>query len=201
MKTLLEKHNHYEQLIAERENEYVKNTFTNPPIELYSVSPRGQIRKLSFTYLSYYRGKYFGFNKRPTKVDVELIKEYHESSPELLPEKIFWHWKEGNSSSAIKMTEIKNYFSKEQAEIKSLEIIEKHNEELVLLENDHSRCGYCHKVFPNSTMIKSNIIGRGRKQTWNSWKGIYEDKACVTQTVMSFCSRKCAGNEQMSREG
>jgi|GEM_PF-7001434 hypothetical protein len=66
---------------------------------------------------------------------------------------------------------------------------------------NHFACSYCMKQTPNEQKVTSNIIGRGRKKVWNSWKNRYEDKACVTTTSLEFCSGVCAGNEQMSREG
>lgn len=62
-------------------------------------------------------------------------------------------------------------------------------------------CRYCRKQVPTDSLIEETIIGRGRKTVWNSWKGIYENKACVTKERLKFCSGQCAANEQMSREG
>lgn len=62
-------------------------------------------------------------------------------------------------------------------------------------------CAYCRKQTPINQLIKSKIIGRGRKQVWNSWKNRYENKGCVTEEYLKFCSEKCASNEQMAREG
>lgn len=70
-----------------------------------------------------------------------------------------------------------------------------------ILREGNFWCSYCRKQYPITQKVSRTIIGRDRKQVWNSWKGRYEDKACVTQTSMDFCSGQCAGYEQMSREG
>lgn len=68
-------------------------------------------------------------------------------------------------------------------------------------KENHIACGYCGKQTPDEKLVHSTIIGRGRKEVWNSWKSRYENKACVTHEPMKFCSGTCASNEQMSREG
>lgn len=52
-------------------------------------------------------------------------------------------------------------------------------------------CAYCRKQVPVNELIRRKIYGRGR----------HNGKACVTEQYLKFCSAKCAGNEQMSREG
>jgi hypothetical protein len=55
-----------------------------------------------------------------------------------------------------------------------------------------SPCAYCRVQTPIDKLIEATIIGRGRNRL---------GKACVTTQVLKFCSKKCASNEQMSREG
>ena len=85
-------------------------------------------------------------------------------------------------------------------EIDLKEISERRNN-LYAPKEGHTACAYCNKQTPNDQLIESRIIGLGRKQVWNSWKSRYENKACVTEEKLKFCSGTCAGNEQMSREG
>ena len=82
-----------------------------------------------------------------------------------------------------------------------LELEAEQRREMYAPREGYSPCQYCRKQVPTESMISSIIIGRGRSQVWNSWKGVYESKACVTRERLMFCSSKCAGNEQMSREG
>jgi len=62
-------------------------------------------------------------------------------------------------------------------------------------------CSRCRKEILVSQSITKTIIGRGRKQVYDSWKKKYVNKACVTKESMIFCSDSCYSCEQMSREG
>lgn len=77
----------------------------------------------------------------------------------------------------------------------------KRRQELYTPREGYEPCAYCKKQTPINQLIQHRIIGRGRKQVWNNWKKRYENKACVTEANLKFCSSQCAGNEQMSREG
>lgn len=77
----------------------------------------------------------------------------------------------------------------------------KQNRELYAPREGYQACTYCGIQTPINEMIEETIIGRGRNSVWNSRKGKFEYKACITKEKMKFCSGKCAGNEQMSREG
>lgn len=84
---------------------------------------------------------------------------------------------------------------------KDLEEESTRRRELYAPREGYEPCAYCRKQAPIENLIQHKIYGRDRKQVWNGWKGRYESKAYVTERYMKFCSAKCAGNEQMSREG
>jgi hypothetical protein len=79
-------------------------------------------------------------------------------------------------------------------------IYEEHLSKYKPREN-HFACRYCRVQTPNEKKFTSTIIGRDRKQVWNSWKGRYESKAYCTNETLDFCSPTCASHEQFSREG
>ena len=136
--------------------------------------------------------------KRPSKILIGIYSEFLERIENA--EKILFVNYKDFGSGAYKYNEIipsKGIaFNEEDLKGES----ERRNELYAPKEN-HTACCYCRKQTPNDKLIESTIIGRGRKQVWNDWKNRYEDKACVTQDKLKFCSGNCAGNEQMSREG
>lgn len=141
--------------------------------------------------------------KRPSKKMVDEMKEYVDKI--LLAErKIYVNYSisTGNYKSASSM----NYadvvaekgwsFNPIDLEVKACI-----NKDLYAPREGFKPCRYCGKQTPVGEMVESTIIGRGRKNVWNGRKGCYESKACITEEKLKFCSGKCAGNEQMSREG
>lgn len=191
MKTNLEKYNHYLNLIKERQQKFVSENISGIPEFLYSCNPNGTISIKTVTEPYYYNPKAFPKSK-PTKVDVSIIKDYFEANEPLLISRIqlpYWEtWCNSKSSSAVYLTEYETKFlSKEQAELKSIEIKEKIATENILLENGHSRCQRCRKVYPNAEKVREKMISIytfGREGKW-----------------MEFCSGTCASHEQMSLEG
>jgi len=207
MKTNLEKFNHYEKLIAERDKQFVASVIETLPTVVYDVQPSGRIQVYDVGEATYSNGLYISFNKRPSKEQVEEIKTHWDNRTPLSKDNIRIHysyaWSESGSraSSAWKLSDFEKMLNLEHAELKALEINDRIKKEDELLNNGHLRCERCRKVYPQTQKVVSNIIGRGRKQTWNSWKNRWEDKACVSTTPMTFCSGECASHEQMSREG
>ncbi len=153
------------------------------------------------------------FSGKVSNECIAKLIEFFDSLPEMKDEHIYFHYRSGNTWHSLTTSEPPKYKSTSAFSYKdfkegkvSLEIeplipeLERRQYEAILREGNFW-CGYCRKQFPLAQKVTSNIIGRGRKQVWNSWKGRMEDKACVTTTMMEFCSGTCAGNEQMSREG
>jgi radical SAM protein with 4Fe4S-binding SPASM domain len=191
-------------------DEVVKREYPNGlPKEFYQVVPAGSVVTYEITGAIIYTGFYE--NEKPTKKDIEAINNLRLCFPSYSKADIYLHYKytygdnNAYASGSQKETDFLKYgfiLDHEQALAKAKEITDLRTHEDQLLSNgDYVRCEKCRKVVLKTQSIKHNIIGRGRKQTWNSWKNRYEDKACVTTTLMTFCSGQCAGNEQMSREG
>ena len=190
------KHSHQEDFFKENDK----------PKRLFKIDNIGNIKEIELTkfsigYIENGRNiyaPYFDKEKRPSKQLIEVFNEYIEKIKITTPT-IYVNYKDFGSG-AYKFNEITPEkglaFNPEDLKMES----ERRNEIYAPKEN-HTACAYCGKQTPNDKLVNKNIIGRGRKQTWNSWKGRYEDKACVTETMLSFCSGTCAGNEQMSREG
>ncbi len=201
--TLTEKWDYFKSQIEARETEFVQIHCPNPPKELFEVSPNGHIRVLTIERVGYYPKKYFTRNQKRASTAQVLEIQYAYNNPEELDQsRIYLYWRSDNSSSAVKLTEIGKYIqSHEEAIVKSTQLKEKVKKEEDLLANGHIRCCYCKRVTPETTAISANIIGRDRKQVYDTWKKRFVSKACVTQTLMKFCSNTCAANEQMSREG
>lgn len=191
MKTNLEKYNHYLRIVKERQSKFVDENAFDIPEFLYAVNPNGEVVTKTTEKAYYYDQKAFKKDK-PTKIDVISIKEYSESQGELSLSQIHIPYYEissiGKSSSAVKYSEYKTKFlTKEQSEIKSKEVKDKIESENILLQNSHSRCQYCRKVYPDTEKVKEKMISIytfGREGKW-----------------MEFCSKTCAMHSQMSLEG
>lgn len=191
MKTNLEKYNHYLHIVKERQSKFVTDNAIDIPEFLYAVNPNGGIVTKITEKPYYYDQKAFKKDK-PTKIEVASIKEYSESEEELSLSNIYIPYHEissiGKSSSAVKYSEYKTKFlTKEQVEIKSKEVKDKIEAENILLQNGHSRCQYCRKVYPDTEKVKEKMISiytYGREGRW-----------------MEFCSKTCAMHSQMSLEG
>jgi hypothetical protein len=176
------------------------------PTQLFKLGNYGVIKEIelqgfSIGYLENERliyAPYIESGKRPSKIFIVTYSEFLERIEKAV-KILFLNYKD-IGSGAYKYNEIIPSKGLAFNEIDLKDESERRNE-LYAPKDNHTACCYCHKQTPNDKLIESTIIGRGRKQTWNSWKNIYEDKACVTQDKLKFCSVSCAGNEQMSREG
>ncbi len=176
------------------------------PKEFYSVLPKGNIEPYIIYGAMIYTGHYD--IEKPTRKDIESINNFRINFPKYEKSDIYLKYRmQGNgytTSGAVKVDDIfkKFHTSLNEAIAESEKRIEKLKSEQALLDTgNYIRCQRCTKVVATTESKTSVIIGRGRKQVWNSWKGRMEDKACVTQTSMVFCSGECAAHEQMSREG
>ncbi len=142
------------------------------------------------------------YYKKPTAKDIAALWDYIEAF-ENTEKEIFIHYTRKyeaySSSGAFKLSQI----GEGRLSFYHDDLIPIHKElnEKYAPRDGYSPCAYCRKQVPNETLIKKKIIGRGRKQVWNSWKSRYESKACITEEYLEFCSATCAGHEQMSREG
>ncbi len=189
--TNIEKWNYWKGIIDAREKLFVEAEVAEIPIALYSVYPNGTIGEKIVTQVTYNNQQYFGFNKRPTKNDVDKVKQFAENNRLLLKENIRYHYEEkhnyGKSSGAVKINDLHTFLAKEDAERKSADIKDKKAHEEILLQNGHSRCERCGKVVPTNEILTDKIIsiatyGRSGR-------------------IMKFCSSTCAANEQCAHEG
>lgn len=149
---------------------------------------------------------------RVSNDEVKYMREFVESSPEVQREYILMQYKEVATHTSETEWEPRSIRCSGSFRIGKIgveyfdsfeplrEEVEKAQYENVLRPGNF-RCCRCRKQFPESQKVSQRIFGRDRKNVWNSWKGRYESKACVTETMMDFCSGTCAENEQMSREG
>lgn len=176
------------------------------PEKLFQVNRLGVIREIQITgnhlgYIVEDRNIYPPYcdkEKRPSKNLIISYMEYIESIK--IAQQIAYIDYRDSGSGAFKYSDLVNepHFAFVESDLK--EESERLNSIYAPKEN-HTACGYCGKQTPDDKLVHDTIIGRGRKQVWNSWKSRYENKACVTHEPMKFCSGTCAGNEQMSREG
>jgi hypothetical protein len=176
------------------------------PEKLFKIDHIGTIKEIELLrfamgYIENGRNIYPPYvdkEKRPSSSLIEVYSNYIDKI-QTVERIIYVHYKDFGSG-AFRFNEVlpEKGISFNENDLK--EISERRNQLYAPKEN-HTACCYCRKQTPNDQLIESTIIGRGRKQTWNSWKNRYEDKACVTQEKLKFCSGQCAGNEQMSREG
>ncbi len=200
MRTNLEKFNHYKAIVDKQEQEFVDSVVSAVPEFVYEVYPSGRIRKLKIENVEYYNGIYWNFNKRPSKKQVEEIKELSLRKREFSLDKIRFNYQEidgqFNGRGAFKLTNFIDYLTLEQADIKSKELKAEKAHEEELLKNAHIRCSYCSKVVHESVSVSSKIIFQNSRQTYDGrWKKF------VDSEVLKFCSSGCAASEQMAREG
>ncbi len=153
------------------------------------------------------------FSGKVTNECIARLIEFFDSTPEIKDEHIYFNWKSvcrWHSATKSETPSFSSSSSFRYSDLKSGKInlsmepmlpeLERRQYESILRDGNFW-CSYCKKQFPIAQKVTDNIIGRGRKQVWNSWKGRMEDKACVTTTMMDFCSGTCASHEQMSMEG
>jgi len=176
------------------------------PQKLFKVNRIGEIKEIEIT------GSHVGYvftdrniwaphydkDKRPSKNLVAAYWEYVENIK--TAEQVIYIDYRDMGSGCFKYIDLINepHFAFNESDLKE------ESERLKGIyapKENHTACGYCGKQTPDDKVVTSTIIGRGRKEVWNSWKGRYENKSCTTHEQMKFCSGTCAGNEQMSREG
>lgn len=178
--------------------------------KIYSVNRFGEIEEKIIKYYGIWYKDETGrklwapsYDKKPTGKDLEYLNIYFEKIHNC-NKVISVHYKYMIGASyvhgAYKYSEIieSEIMSFDKNDL--IEIANK-NKEIYGAKEGYSPCAYCGKQVKNELLISSKIIGRGRKDVWNSWKKRYESKACVTENYLKFCSGECAGNRQMSREG
>ena len=184
--------------------EFFKNTIK--PEKLFKMNNVGEIKEIQLLGFSIGFSKdgrfiyppYYNIEKRPSK---NLISEYLEYIEKTKKSEVvvFVDYKDfGRGSFKFKELVENKLFSFNEEDLKEESIRRK---EVYGSREGFTPCGYCGKQTADSELIERTIIGRGRKEVYNSWKKRYESKACVTETKMKFCSAQCAGNDQMSREG
>lgn len=197
--TLLDQWNQYDGIIKNREAEYLKEVTEKMfsgiiPKFVYQVwGIQGNVAEIEIKGLSYSNGKYFSYNKRPTRLMVNEIRMFAESNQEFTTDKVYLDYKRNygtySSSGAIKFKDLPDFImTKEEAEAIAKPLSEKYaaDEELIKA-GTHTRCQRCQKTVPNSEVVNYTILsiatyGRGGK-------------------AMKFCSGTCAGHEQMAHEG
>lgn len=206
--TLTEQLEHIKCMEVEIKQNHLNTIFESieKPTQLFKLGNYGDIKEIELQgfYVGYLENNrliyapYIESGKRPTKIFIDAYSEFLERIQK--SEKILFVNYKDFGSGAFKYNEILPSKGLAFNEIDLKDESERRNELYAPKEN-HTACCYCRKQTPNDKIIESTIIGRGRKQVWNDWKKRYEDKACVTQDKLKFCSGTCAGNEQMSREG
>ena len=207
--TLLEKWNALEgQLKLIKSNildNYLKSNNIPKYEQIYEVDRLGNITsknviKYSVLFELDGRFKYTpSYEKRPTKKDLESLQNYIDNiyNYDIV---LYIDYRYDNCSGSYKYNDIINSEHMSFCESDLFEKAEK-NKELYAPKEGYSPCAYCGKQVKTESMISAKIFGRDRKQVWDSWKKRYVSKAYVTEHYLKFCSGKCAGNEQMSREG
>lgn len=190
MKTNLEKYNHYKDIVDNKTMVFIISVLLEDakkldlpdigfhsvmelmPERFYTVSYNGEIKENIITGVAYSHPMvyYFHYNK-PTKEDIEKIKNYSESEIKFEKEKIrieycyFWG-NNSKASSSISIEKLKESFeTKEKAELFSIEMKEKFEEEKLFRETNKKDSSY------NYTANGYKFLG------WqNGWKNVYFDE-------------------------
>ncbi len=201
MRTNLEKFKHYKSILKQQESDFIQQVIKDYPKKVYKVFPSGNIQELTIIGLTYSRSKNWYFEKRPSKIQVQEIKDFSESKREFDEKKILFNYgyEAGTfkASGAFSFYQLEEYFTKEGAEKKSKEVKDvKEHEEHLINNCNHVRCQRCSKVVPIENSVSSKIIFQdSRSDAFGRYKRF------VNSRVMNFCSGTCASHEQMSREG
>jgi hypothetical protein len=206
--TLIEQFQQIKCREIEIKERHLKNVLESikKPSKLFKIDHFGNIKEIelqgfSIGYLENEKliyAPYIQEGKRPSKIFIEVYSDFLERLEKA--EKLLYVNYKDIGSGSYKYNEIITSKTLAFNEDDLKEESERRNELYAPKEN-HTACAYCKKQTPNENLVEKTIIGRGRKQVWNNWKNRYEDKACITEEKLKFCSGNCAGNEQMSREG
>lgn len=202
---LIDQWNELENLWNQKEQDFIEEFFKDKekPSKIYFINGwRGGIVEANVTgfYTPSHKPGLYG-KIRPTKLDVAGFKEELQK---FKPNEVVVSYEYTDSAkwkckSGVKFSELNtdHYFTeREPVEPVLQSMIEKYAP-----RENHFACTYCKMQTPNEKKVTSTIIGRTRKQVWNSWKNRYDSKAVLTNEKLDFCSAHCASSEQMSREG
>lgn len=204
MRTNLEKFEFYYNQLKKKRQDFIDSLNLNIPAKVYNVKHIGTIEEFEIKAITY-REKFEIFIKPYSRNDIATVIGKLNSTEPLSRENIQVTYEylfgESVQTSSFKLDDISKFLTKEEAEKKSLERKEIMERENYLLKNKHTRCQRCGKIVPDADVVSNTIFGRGRKNVFDSRKGQYVSKSCVTTEPMKFCSSTCAANEQMSREG
>jgi hypothetical protein len=202
-KTLLQSWNELINRIKEIEKEKLKSFFSqnSQPSKVYYCSHLGDISEcdvIGFVprFININRPSIYS-NSKPTRLQVEELERYVESI-ETEDYKIHVLYTTDLGTGNLEYDKFTDNWAFHPSE---LEEKARENKEKYAPREGYSPCQHCGRQVPTENLIKAKIIGRGCRQVWNSWKRQYENKACITEAYLSFCSNQCAAHEQMSREG
>lgn len=200
-KTLLQTWNELDYRAKEIEREKIKSFFSQnyQPSKVYYCSRLGDINECEVIgFLARFPNISRPYsNKYPTRLQVEDFEKYVKSI-ETADYKIHVLYQTDLGSGNLEYSKFSDNWA---FHVSELEEKAKENKEKYAPREGYSPCRHCGKQVPTDNLIEETIIGRGRKQVWNSWKGRYDSKAYVTKEPLKFCSKQCAAHEQMSREG
>lgn len=197
--TLIEQWNFYHDIIKNREEQYLKEIVDKLlqgviPQKVYEVwGIQGKIIEKEITGIIYINGKYFSYNKRPTRLMVNEIKSFAESDQQLTSDNVYLRFVQKyvshTSSGSFKINTLAAYIlTKEKAEEVAKPLVEKYAaEEEMIRTGTHIRCQRCQKIVANADVVNYKIISFA---TYGS-----------AGKQMKFCSGICAGHEQMAHEG
>ena len=198
MKTNLEKWNHYKAKIKAKEQTYIEDELGDYPQKtLWGVYPIGEVFEVFVVGRGYKHDvNVHCFTKKPTRKDVERIKNYALSDIGFTRDKIRINCNqisEYTSMGQRTLEEVEHsyYKSKAEAEQKALEITEKNRNEKELIESGtHHCCCYCSKVRPKEQIIFGTIVSR-------NW-----ERNGYTSPKRAYCKDGgCHGYDQMAHEG
>ncbi len=183
-----QKWDYYKRLIDFKIELFILEQAPYPTI-FYEIVPNSTLYERPILKVVYYDkdANYNYYGKKPTKVHVELIKEWYENI-DLMPENIRYLYDKYNGKSEKEINDSNRLtFNKDEAERISKSIKDKKEYEQHLLNNGHARCERCMKIVPEKEIISYKItsiatyghVGRMGK----------------------FCSGTCASHEQFAHEG
>ncbi len=135
-KTYLERWEEFNNLIIQRDNEYVAQVLGDKTLnKLYHVQYQGKLDELIVTgysvdhYLNGNRISLYYAKKKPTRIELMRIQNFYEAEPEYCPDFITVHVKGENYSTGFKLKKIRDkdfvYEDRGEAEKVSKELSEK----------------------------------------------------------------------------
>jgi methionine synthase II (cobalamin-independent) len=198
MRTNKEKFEYYYNLLQDIFKKFISEQIPELPKKLYSLYCYYNVHEHEITHASYHIDEcYFG-NDKPTKKDIERIKnvynDYISGVRKLNKDDIRIHYRYSGGtfrvSGSYKFSAIDGKKISTNLEDLSDEI--SRMKELYEPREGYNNCTYCRKVYPKDKVVNCKIIFQDTDRF---------GKKFVNQKTNQYCSEQCGFSDQCAHEG